>query len=105
MLKGAMSKANLIVNDARQHYSIPAADAVERVYISIENLNDYDPLRCTKVYSDDGYLVGEFAEECRTVISIEDIPEHVVHASTSPTLRNCPILSEQTSRESSHAKP
>ena len=41
MLKGAISKANLIVNDARQHFSIPAADAVERVYISIENLNGF----------------------------------------------------------------
>ena len=41
MFKGAISKANLIVNDARQHLSIQAADAVERVYISIENLNDF----------------------------------------------------------------
>lgn len=41
MLKGAISKANLIMNDSRQHLSIQAADAVERVYISIENLNDF----------------------------------------------------------------
>ena len=41
MLKGAISKANLIMNDARQQLSIKAADAVERVYISIENLNDF----------------------------------------------------------------
>jgi hypothetical protein len=41
MFKDAISKANLIVNDARQHLSIQAADAVERVYISIENLNDF----------------------------------------------------------------
>jgi hypothetical protein len=41
MLKGAISKANLIVNDARQHLSIQAADVVERVSISIENLNDF----------------------------------------------------------------
>jgi len=41
MLKDAMSKANLILSDARQHLSIQAADAVEKVYISIENLNDF----------------------------------------------------------------
>jgi len=41
MLKGAISKANHIMNDSRQHLSIQAADAVEQVYISIENLNDF----------------------------------------------------------------
>jgi hypothetical protein len=41
MLKGAISKANLIMNDARRHLSIQAADAVERVYIGIEDLNDF----------------------------------------------------------------
>jgi len=41
MLKGVISKANLINNDARQNLTIQAADAVERVYISIENLNNF----------------------------------------------------------------
>lgn len=41
MLKGVISKANLIFNDAQQHLTIQAADAVERVYISIENMNNF----------------------------------------------------------------
>ena len=41
MLKGAISRANLIMNDARQHLSTRAADAVEKVFDSIENLNDF----------------------------------------------------------------
>ncbi len=41
MLKGVLSKAKLITADARQHLTIQAADAVERVYISIENLNKF----------------------------------------------------------------
>ena len=40
MLKGVISKANLILKDAQQRLTIQAADAVERVFISIENLNN-----------------------------------------------------------------
>lgn len=52
MLKGAISKANLIMNDARQHLSIQAADAVERVYISIENLNDFINKKMDRIEED-----------------------------------------------------
>lgn len=38
MLKGIISKAKLIINDAQEHLTIQAAEAVEKVYISIENL-------------------------------------------------------------------
>ena len=41
MLKGAISRAYLIMNDARQHLSTREADAVEKVYINIEKLNDF----------------------------------------------------------------
>ncbi len=47
---------------------------------SIENLNDYAPIQVSKVYSDDGYLVGQFADERRTVVPINEVPEHVLHA-------------------------
>ena len=40
MLKGVISKANLILKDAQQRLTVQAADAVERVFISIENLNN-----------------------------------------------------------------
>ena len=39
MLKGIISKANLILKDAQQRLTIQSADAIERVIISIENLN------------------------------------------------------------------
>ncbi|CAB1058873.1 hypothetical protein D1BOALGB6SA_3631 [Olavius sp. associated proteobacterium Delta 1] len=41
MLTGAISKANLKLKDARQHLTTQAADAVERVLISVENLNNF----------------------------------------------------------------
>lgn len=41
MLKGVISKASLIINDAQQHLTIQSAEAVEKVYISIENLNNF----------------------------------------------------------------
>ena len=41
MLKGVISKANLILKDAQQRLTIQSADAVERVIISVENLNNF----------------------------------------------------------------
>ena len=41
MLKGVISKANQIINDAQQNLTSQAADALGRVYISIENLNKF----------------------------------------------------------------
>jgi hypothetical protein len=41
MLNGVISKANLILKDARQRLSTQSADAVERVCVSIENLNNF----------------------------------------------------------------
>ncbi len=41
---------------------------------------DYAPARSTKLYSDDGQLVGELFKERRTVVPIDAIPKHVVHA-------------------------
>ncbi len=39
MLKGVLSKANSILRDAQQSLSVDSADAIERVCVSIENLN------------------------------------------------------------------
>jgi penicillin-binding protein 1A len=41
----------------------------------IKSLEDYKPPIITKIFSDDGELVGEFCKERRIVVSIEQIPE------------------------------
>ena len=41
MLKVVISKANRILKDAQRRLSVQSADAVERVYVSIENLNNF----------------------------------------------------------------
>jgi penicillin-binding protein 1A len=47
---------------------------------TLERVADYNPPRVTRVYSDDGELVGELYREKRTVVPIEAIPQHVIHA-------------------------
>src|SRR5258707_1360501 len=47
---------------------------------AIRNLSDYDPTQVSRIYADDGELVGELFEEKRTVVAYEAIPKHVVHA-------------------------
>lgn len=46
----------------------------------IESIEDYRPKTGTKIYSDDGHLVAHLAVERRTVVPIEQIPEHVKRA-------------------------
>lgn len=41
---------------------------------SLEAMTDYRPKRPLQVYSADGYLIGEFGEERRSVVQIEDVP-------------------------------
>ena len=52
MLKSVISKANLILKDAQQHLTIQAADAVERVKISIENLNNFINIEMDRIEKD-----------------------------------------------------
>jgi penicillin-binding protein 1A len=47
---------------------------------TINSLADYNPAQATKLYSDDGHLVAFLAHERRTVVPIESLPKHVVHA-------------------------
>ena len=42
---------------------------------SIEALTEYQPKIPLRVYTADGVLIGEFGEERRAVVSIEDVPE------------------------------
>ena len=41
---------------------------------SLEILTDYRPKIPLRVYSADGYLIGEFGEERRAVVHIQDVP-------------------------------
>ncbi len=47
---------------------------------SLEALTDYHPKQPLRVYSSDGYLLGEFGEERRAFIKIEDVPQNMKSA-------------------------
>ena len=47
---------------------------------SLEVLTDYRPKIPLRVYSADGFLIGEFGEERRAVVSIQEVPEVMKHA-------------------------
>jgi hypothetical protein len=52
MLKRVISKANLVLKDARQHLTTQTADAVGRVKISIENLNNFINIEMDRIEKD-----------------------------------------------------
>ena len=47
---------------------------------SLEVLTDYRPKIPLRIYTADGYLIGEFGEERRAVVAIGDVPEVMKHA-------------------------
>src|SRR5512147_1694151 len=47
---------------------------------SLEALTDYQPKIPLRVYSADGKLIGEFGEERRAVVKIQDVPQTMIHA-------------------------
>ena len=47
---------------------------------SIESVTDYRPKVPLRVYTADGVLIGEFGEERRAVVSIDEVPEVMKHA-------------------------
>jgi len=47
---------------------------------SLDKLTDYNPKRPLQVYSAEGILLGEFGEEKRQVVKIEDVPENMKRA-------------------------
>ncbi len=47
---------------------------------SLEALTDYRPKVPLRVYTSDGYLLGEFGEERRAVVSISEVPDTLKHA-------------------------
>ncbi|MCG6953201.1 MAG: penicillin-binding protein 1A [Betaproteobacteria bacterium] len=50
---------------------------------SLETLTDYQPKIPLRVYSEEGVLIGEFGEERRSVISIQDVPKTLINAIVS----------------------
>lgn len=44
---------------------------------SLEALTNYRPKLPLKIYSEDGALIGEFGEERRAFVKIEDVPSHL----------------------------
>ena len=47
---------------------------------SLEVLTDYRPKIPLRVYTADGHLIGEFGEERRAVVHIQDVPDVMKHA-------------------------
>lgn len=47
---------------------------------SIQTLKHYKPSAVTKVFAENGEVVGEFFYEKREVISLDRIPSHLIHA-------------------------
>ncbi len=47
---------------------------------SLETLTDYRPRVPMRVYTADGHLITEFGEERRTVVKIQDVPDHLRQA-------------------------
>lgn len=46
----------------------------------IGSLKEYNPPIITEIYSDDGEVIGRFYDEKRTVVPLEQIPEHLIQA-------------------------
>ena len=47
---------------------------------SIQALKHYKPLTVTRLFSDDGEVIGEFFIEKREVVSLERVPHHLIQA-------------------------
>lgn len=47
---------------------------------SLEAMTDYRPKVPLRVYTEDGHLIGEFGEERRALVSIQDVPQDLKHA-------------------------
>jgi penicillin-binding protein 1A len=47
---------------------------------SIQTLKNYKPSTITKIFSEDGEVVGEFSYERREVVSLDRVPNHLIQA-------------------------
>ena len=44
------------------------------------SLREYNPPIITEVYSDEGEVIGRFWEEKRIIVSIDQLPKHLINA-------------------------
>ncbi len=47
---------------------------------SIESLKNYKPSTITKIFSEEGEVIGEFSYEKREVVSLDRVPSHLIQA-------------------------
>ena len=47
---------------------------------SIETLKNYKPSAITKIFSEEGEVIGEFFYEKREVVSLDRVPNHLIQA-------------------------
>jgi penicillin-binding protein 1A len=47
---------------------------------SIETLKNYKPSTVTKIFSEDGEVIGEFFNEKREIVSLDRVPNHLIQA-------------------------
>ncbi len=53
---------------------------IQRKLPSVDNLKDYSPSLITRVYSNDGQLIGEFFKERRITVALSSMPDYLVKA-------------------------
>jgi penicillin-binding protein 1A len=46
----------------------------------IGSLREYNPPIITEIYSDDGEVIGRFWNEKRIIVSLDQLPEHLINA-------------------------
>ena len=46
----------------------------------IGSLEEYTPPIITEIYSDDGEVIGRFSEERRILVSLDQVPQHLINA-------------------------
>ena len=65
---------------------------------SLEVLTDYQPKIPLRVYTADGYLIGEFGEERRALVTIQDVPPIMKQAILATTIATRQAAAHPTAR-------
>ena len=60
--------------------SVLAVTLIYPTLPSLEALTNYQPKLPLRIYSADGYLIGEFGEERRAFVKIQDVPQNLKNA-------------------------
>lgn len=49
----------------------------------IKGVKDYNPFQVTRVFSQDGHIIGEIHKERRTLVGLDKLPEHLINATVA----------------------